>query len=141
MNSLKLYSVYDEQFRYFSDPFCSFDDNAAERLMTQTALVSSDFRKRLCFQSLHCIGSFDPASKTPFSALKRPRLVSCPERLIDLVDAIDRAQKAHRATVSAPPDSYLFEKANDKIDCDSFLVKHCSDDFPDLVEKEVTTCE
>lgn len=132
MNDLKLYCVYDSQFRFFSEPFCSSDDNAAERLMTQTASVSSDFRKRLCFQSLHCIGSFDPMSKTPFTALKRPRLVSGSERLMDLVDAVEKAQKAHAATVSAPPDSYLFEKAKDKIDGDSFLENHCSDDFPEL---------
>lgn len=101
MNCLKLFSVYDDQFCYFSDPFCAADDNAAERLMTQTAVVSKEFRSRMCFYSLHCVGSYDPSSKVPFTALKRPRLVSSSARLIDLVDAIDRAQKAHISTVSS----------------------------------------
>ncbi len=141
MNALFLYSVYDEQFRFFSDPFCAADDNAAERLLTQTAIVSKEFRSRLVFQSLHCVGSYDPVSKVPFTAFKRPRLVSASARLVSLVDALETKQKQYLSPVSVPSDSYLFEKAKDKVDGDSFLAKHCSDDFPEFVEKEDSTCE
>lgn len=98
---LLLYSVWDDQFKLYSDPFLAADDNAAERTLVQTAILSEGFRKRLCFHSLHCIGSFDPSSRCPASVLKRPRLVSGSVRLMDLVDDIELAQKAHLATVSA----------------------------------------
>lgn len=101
-----MYAVYDEQFHVFSDPFLSADDDAAERLMTQTLLLSEGFRKRLVFTSLFCLGSYDghiksPLDKSPLKSLKRPRLVSGSARLLDLVDAVESAQKAHLATVSA----------------------------------------
>ena len=99
-SKLSLYSVFDEQFMLYSDPFLAADDNAAERTLAQTAILSEGFRKRLCFHSLHCIGSFDPSLKCPARVLKRPRLVSGSVRLMDLVDAIERAQKAHLATVT-----------------------------------------
>lgn len=144
--SLKMYVVYDVQFHVFSDPFLSADDDAAERLMTQTALLSEGFRKRLVFSSLFCLGSYDaliksPLYKSPLKSLKRPRLVSGSVRLMDLVDAVERAQKAHQSSVSSPSDSYLFEKSKDQVDGDAFLEKHCSDDFPELVEKEDSVCE
>lgn len=140
-SKLSLYSVWDDQFKLYSDPFLAADDNAAERTLVQTAILSDGFRKRLCFHSLHCLGSFDPTLKRPASVLKRPRLVSGSVRLMDLVDAIERKQKEHLSTVSAPPDSYVFEKAKDKVDGDAFLKKHCADDFPDLAEREDSTCE
>jgi hypothetical protein len=99
-SKLSLYSVWDDQFKLYSDPFLAADDNAAERTLVQTAILSEGFRKRLCFHSLHCIGSFDPSLKCPASVLKRPRLVSGSDRLMDLLGAIERAQKAHLATVS-----------------------------------------
>lgn len=102
MNNSKLflYSVWDDQFKLYSDPFLAADDNAAERTLVQTAILSEGFRKRLCFHSLHCIGSFDASLKCPAKVLNRPRLVSGSVRLMDLVDAIESAQKAHLATVS-----------------------------------------
>lgn len=114
MNNSKLflYSVWDDQFKLYSDPFLAADDNAAERTLVQTAILSEGFRKRLCFHSLHCIGSFDPSLKCPAKVLKRPRIVSCSDRLIDLVDSIERAQKAHLATVSASD----FDKEDSQIE-------------------------
>lgn len=99
-SKLSLYSVWDDQFKLYSDPFLAADDNAAERTLVQTAVISDVFRKRLCFHSLHCIGFFDPSLKSPARVLKRPRLVSGSDRLIDLVDAVETAQKAHLATVT-----------------------------------------
>lgn len=103
MNNSKLflYSVFDGQFKLYSEPYVAADDNAAERILAQTALVSEGFRKRLVFHTLYCFGSFDPTSKRPVSFLKRPRLVSGSFRLVNMVDAIERAQDAHLATVSA----------------------------------------
>lgn len=103
--ALNMYAVYDEQFHVFSDPFLSADDDAAERLMTQTLLLSEGFRKRLVFTSLFCLGSYDgaikpPLGKSPLKSLKRPRLVSGSVRLMDLVDAVERAEKSHLATVT-----------------------------------------
>ena len=98
---LSLYCVWDDQFKVYSDPFLAADDNAAERILVQTAILSDEFRKRLCFHSLHCVGTFYPTLVSPVRALKRARYVSSSARLMDLVDAIDRAQKAHLATVSA----------------------------------------
>lgn len=104
--SLNMYAVYDEQFHVFSDPFLSADDDAAERVMTQTSLLSEGFRKRLVFTSLFCLGSYDglakaPVDKSPIKSLKHPRLVSGSVRLMDLADAADRAQQAYLSTVSA----------------------------------------
>lgn len=102
---LNIYAVYDEQFHVFSDPFLSADDGAAERLITQTSLLSEVFRQRLVFSALFCLGSYDcqitaPFDKCPIKSLRHPRLVSGSVRLMDLVDAVERAQKAHLATVS-----------------------------------------
>lgn len=98
---LSLYCVLDEQFNLFSDPFLAADDKAAERTIVQTAILSDEFRKRLCFHSLYCVGTYYPTLKSPLRGLHRPRYVSGSARLMDLVDAIERAQKAHLATVSA----------------------------------------
>jgi hypothetical protein len=98
---LYLYCVWDDQFKIYSDPFLSADNNAAERTLVQTAILSEGFRKRLCFQSLYCIGSFDPTLECPAKVFKHPRLVSGSVRLLNLVDAIESAKKAHLATVSA----------------------------------------
>lgn len=98
---LSLYSVWDDQFKIYSDPFLAADDNAAERTLVQTAILSDGFRKRLCFQSLYCIGTFYPTLKCPARTLKRPRYVSSSERLMGLVDANERAQKSHLTPVSA----------------------------------------
>lgn len=98
------YSVRDDQFDLYSEPFLAVDDNAAERTVVQTAIVSEGFRKWLGSYSLYCIGSFDPSEECPAKVLKHPRLVSTPARLINLVDNIEKAQKAHLATVS-PSDS------------------------------------
>ena len=97
---LSLYSVWDDQFEVYSDPFLAADDKAAERTLVQAAILSEGFRKRLCFHSLYCIGTYYPTLKCPARTLKCPRYVSGSERLIGLVDAIERAQKAHLATVS-----------------------------------------
>ena len=107
-SKLSLYSVWDDQFKLYSDPFLAADDNAAERILVQTAILSEGFRKRLCFHSLHCIGSFDSSLKCPASVLKRPRLVSGSCRLMDLVEAIELAQKAHHSTLF-PSDSEVQE--------------------------------
>lgn len=103
-SKLSLYSVWDDQFKLYSDPFLAADDNAAERTLVQTAVISEGFRKRLCFQVLHCIGFFDPSKKCPAKVLKAPRIVSSSVRLMDLVDAVERAQKAHYSTVSRSAD-------------------------------------
>lgn len=95
------YSVWDDQFNLYSEPFLAADDNAAERTVVQTAIVSEGFRKLLGSYSLYCIGSFDPTLECPAKVLKHPKLVSGPSRLMALMDAIERAQKAHRATGSA----------------------------------------
>lgn len=95
------YSVWDDQFKMYSEPFLAADDNAAERTVVQTAIVSEGFRKWLGSYSLHCIGSFDPTTECPAKVLKHPRLVSGSVRLLNLVDALERAQRAHLATVSA----------------------------------------
>lgn len=95
-----LYCVWDEQFSLYSDPFLAADDKAAERTLVQAATVSDEFRMRLCFRSLYCIGTYNHNLKCPARILKRPRFVSGSERLVGLVDAIERAQKAHLATVS-----------------------------------------
>lgn len=114
--SLNMYAVYDEQFQVFSDPFLSADDDSAERLMTQTLLLSEGFRKRLVFISLFCLGSYEgskgPFDKSPVKSLKHPRLVSGTVRLMDLVDAVERAQKAHLSTVSCSD----FEKEDSEIE-------------------------
>lgn len=99
-STLSLYCVWDEQFKSYSDPFLSADDKAAERVLVQTATLSDGFRKRLCFHSLYCVGTYYPLLNSPLRALKRPRYVSGSARLMSLVDAIERAQKAHLATVS-----------------------------------------
>lgn len=111
-SKLSLYSVFDDQFKLYSDPFLAADDNAAERTLVQTAILSEGFRKRLVFHSLYCIGSFDPCLKIPARVLKRPRLVSGSARLLDLVDDIERKQKEHQATVSASD----FEKEDSEIE-------------------------
>lgn len=119
MNCLKLYCVYDDQFHIFSEPFCAADDNAAERILVQSSIVSEEFRKRLCFHSLHCIGSFDPSLKCPATVLKRPRLVSGSVRLNELVEAVEAAnchrsfQKSHLAT-SSPFDFDVKEDTSDE---------------------------
>ena len=95
------YSVWDDQFDLFSEPFLAVDDNAAERTVIQTAIASEGFRKWLGSYSLYCIGSFDPTQECPSKVLKHPRCVSDSVRLLKLVDAIERAQQAHLATVSA----------------------------------------
>lgn len=100
-SSMFQYSVWDDQFDLYSEPFLAADDNAAERTVVQTAIASEGFRKWLGSYSLYCIGSFDPTEDCPAKVLKNPRLVSGPARLMYLVDAIERAQKAHLATVSA----------------------------------------
>lgn len=114
---LNMYAVYDEQFHVFSDPFLSADDDAAERLITQTSLLSEGFRKRLVFTALFCLGSYDglikaPFDKSPLKLLKHPRVVSGSVRLMDLVDAVERAQKAHLSTVSRSD----FEKEDSEIE-------------------------
>lgn len=100
-----MYAIYDDQFHVFSDPFLSADDNAAERLITQTALLSEGFRLRLFFSALFCLGSYDglydglvssPFDKTPLKVLKRPRLVSGSVRLNELVEACEVA-KCHQS--------------------------------------------
>lgn len=115
MNNSKmfLYSVWDDQFKLFSDPFLAADDNAAERTLVQTAILSEGFRKRLGFHSLHCIGSFNPSLRSPACVLKRPRLVTGSVRLMDMVDAVVRVQKAHDATVSASDSDVLEDYANE----------------------------
>lgn len=101
---MKVYCVYDHQFELFSDPFLSADDASAERLIVQTGLLSVEFRKRLSFNSLYAIGSFESAivcNKTPIHVFKRPVLVSRGERFVYLVEQCEKSQKAHLATVSA----------------------------------------
>ena len=97
---LYLYCVWDDQFEVYSDPFLAADDTAAERILVQTAILSDELRKRLFFHSLYCIGVYHPTLKSPARILKNPRFVSGSSHLMDLVDAVDRAQKAHLATVS-----------------------------------------
>lgn len=94
------YCVWDDHFQLYSEPFLAADDNAAERTIVQAAIYSDSFRKLLVSYSLYCIGSFDATLECPAKVLKHPRLVSGSSRLMDLVDAVERAQKAHLATVS-----------------------------------------
>lgn len=109
---LYLYSVWDDQFNVYSDPFLAADDDAAEKILVQTAILSDAFLKRLSFYSLYCIGVYHPTLKSPARILKNPRLVSGSSRLMDLVDAVERAQKAHLATVSGS-DSEKEDSEND----------------------------
>lgn len=100
---MKVYCVYDDQFELFSDPFLCADDAAAERLLVQTALASDGFRKRVSFNTLYAIGSFEPTSsfdKMPMRAFKRPDLVSGGNRIAFLVEQCEHAQNSHLATVS-----------------------------------------
>ena len=106
------YSVWDDQFKLFSEPFLAADDNAAERTVVQTAIASEGFRKWLGSYFLYCIGSFDSTVECPAKVLKRPQRVAGPERLLYLVDAIENAQKAHLATVSGS-DSEKEDSEND----------------------------
>lgn len=107
------YSVWDDQFNLYSEPFLAADDNSAERTVVQTATVSDGFRKWLGSYSLYCIGSFDPTQECPAKVLKRPRLVSSPGRLMHLVDVIESAQKAHLSTVSASDSDFKEEFENE----------------------------
>lgn len=119
-SKLSLFSVLDEQFNLYCDPFLAADDNSAERILVQTAILSEEFRKRLCFHSLYCIGSFDPTLKCPACVLKRPRLVSGSVRLNELVEAVEVANchrsfmKDNTGTVSAS-DSDVKEDFSDEI--------------------------
>lgn len=82
---MKIYSVFDEQFRLFSDPFLAADDVSAERLLVQTALLSDGFRKRFSFNSLYCLGTYDPDKKRPGSFYRSPVLVSDSSRLFGIL--------------------------------------------------------
>lgn len=100
---MKVYSVFDDQFELFSDPFLSADDASAEKLMVQTVLLTQGFRKRVSFNSLYAIGTFEAASscdERPISVYKRPVLVSDGNRLAYLVEQCELAQKSHLSTVS-----------------------------------------
>lgn len=99
-STVSLYCVWDEQFKVYSDPFLAADDKSAERTIVKASTVSVEFRQRLCFQSLYCLGTYYHDLKCPARILKRPRYVSGSKRLMRLVDAIESAQKAHLATVS-----------------------------------------
>lgn len=132
---MKVYSVFDEQFDLFSEPFLAADDVAAQRLMVQTAAISEEFRHRLSLYTLYLLADFDPTVSDPLDLMDHPVVVASGDRLVSLVEHTDHLMRG-RSTVSVPPDSYLCEKAMDKMDGDAFLNKHCSDDFPELVEKE-----
>lgn len=112
-STVSLYCVWDEQFSLYSDPFLAADDKAAERTLVQAATVSDEFRMRLCFQSLYCLGTYYHNLRCPARMLKRPRYVSGSDRLVGLVDAIVRAQKAHLASLS-PSDSDVKEVSSDE---------------------------
>ena len=114
-STLSLYCVWDDQFKLYSDPFLAADDKAAERTLVQTATLSDGFRKRLCFHSLYCVGTYYPNLKSPLRALKRARYVSGSARLMDLVDAIERAQQAHLATVSDSDSEVTEDSENEQI--------------------------
>lgn len=112
-STLSIYCVLDDQFKLYSDPFLAADDKAAERILVQTAILSEEFRKRLCFHSLYCIGTYYPALNSPLRALKRPRYVSGSGRLMDLVEDIELAQKAHHTTLF-PSDSEVKEDSENE---------------------------
>lgn len=112
-HSVSLYCVWDEQFRVYSDPFIAEDDIVAERTLVKAATVSVEFRKRLCFQSLYCLGTYYHDLKCPARILKRPRYVSGSERLMRLVDAVESAQKAHLATVFASDSDVMEDSENE----------------------------
>lgn len=101
---MKVYSVFDDQFELFSDPFLCADDSAAERLIVQTALASEGFRKRLSLISLYAVGSFEPATlsyKMPMRSFKRPELVSGGSRLSYLAYQCELSDKYHLSSVSS----------------------------------------
>lgn len=111
------YSVWDDQFHLFSEPFLAVDDNAAERTVVQTAIYSEGFRKWLGSYSLYCIGSFDPTLECPAKVLKHPRLVSGSVRLLKLVDVIERKQKEHLASVSASDSEVKEDFSDENLQC------------------------
>lgn len=98
---MKIYSVYDEQFKLFSDPFLAADDVSAERLLVQSALLSDGFRKRVIFNSLFCLGSFDPEKKRPGSFCRSPLLVSDGSRIFGIVTD---------CLAKAPPEKSFYSK-------------------------------
>ena len=137
---MKVYSVFDVQFNLFSEPFVAADDVAAVRLLVQTAAVSEEFRKRLSLYKLYLLADFDPTVSEPLDLMDHPLVVAYPDKLVALVEHSEHLLRG-RPPVSVPPDSYLFEKAMDKFDGDSFLEKHCGEDFPEFVKKEDSEIE
>lgn len=100
---MNVYSLYDEQFDLFSDPFLAADHVAAERVLVQTALISDELRNRVSFYCLYFIGTFASDSKwdvMPLKSRRSPKIVCSGRRLSDLVNQCLSARNAHLTSVS-----------------------------------------
>ena len=91
---MKMYCVFDEQFKVFSDPFLATDNNAAERIVIQTAAVVPEIRARMSLTSLYYVADFFPDFHSPVCFDDGvPCMVSCSERLEALCEAGEKKLK------------------------------------------------
>lgn len=91
---MKMYCVFDEQFNIFSDPFLALDNNAAERIVIQSASVLPEIRARMNMTSLYLVAEFTPDSLLPVYVHDGlPLLVSCSERLVTLCEVSEHKLK------------------------------------------------
>lgn len=85
---MKMYCVYDVQFNVHSDPFLAADDNAAERIVIQSAVVIPEVRARMHLNQLVLVADFESVSLNPVTVdADYPHVVSTPERLVSLCEA------------------------------------------------------
>lgn len=91
---MKMYCVFDEQFKVFSDPFLATDNNAAERIVVQTASVVPEIRARMYVTSLYYVADFFPDFHSPVCFDDGvPCMVSCSDRLVALCEAGEKKLK------------------------------------------------
>lgn len=91
---MKMYCVFDEQFEVFSDPFLATDDNAAERIVIQSAAVVPEIRARMNMTSLYYVAAFFPDFDSPVRLYDEvPCMVSSSERLVSLCEAGEKMLK------------------------------------------------
>lgn len=91
---MKMYCVFDEQFNVFSDPFLATDNNAAERIVIQTASVVPEIRARMNMTCLYYVADFFPDFHSPVCFDDGvPCMVSCSERLVELCEAGEKKLK------------------------------------------------
>lgn len=91
---MKMYCVFDEQFEVFSDPFLAKDNNAAERIVIQTAAVVPEIRARMNMTSLYYVADFFPDFHSPVCFDDGvPCIVSSSDRLVALCEAGEKKLK------------------------------------------------